>query len=161
MKYSSRLYQVILASSGVVFFTALGPGLYSDGNLAEWFLSWQKQAFAVLCHQMPDRSIMLGSMPMAVCSRCFGIYTAAFVTLVILPIIPQSDWRNRWAIALVLIAVLINGLEYGFNAFQIWENSLSSRFLSGITFGATAIFLLGTDKPQSIMEIMRYGNTTK
>ena len=58
--YSSPLYWMVLLISAVVVAVILGPGLYSNVSISEWYMSWQKQMFHMLCHQQLDRTIHLG-----------------------------------------------------------------------------------------------------
>ena len=155
--YKSSLYWMVLLISAVVVFVILGPGLYSDASLADWYMSWQKQMFEILCHQHLDRTIFIGETPMAVCSRCTGIYSMFFVIMLVVPLIPQSKWRNKWAIILVFIALSINLVDFSVNAFEIWENTLTSRFLVGGLIGISTAHLLGTDRPQQTKEIFNHG----
>lgn len=148
---------MVLSISMVVVVIATGPGLFGDITLGEWYLSWQKQVFDLLCHQQPDRSIHLGGVPMAVCSRCFGIYGSFAVTMLILPMISQSEFRNKWMIPLVLFAVTINVVDSVAYAFHIWENTITSRFLTGCTIGTSAALLLGTDRPKQTKELIKHG----
>ncbi len=54
---------------------AFGTGLWGESDLAAWYTSWQKTVFSSVCHQNPGRSLWLNGAPMAVCERCFGIYS--------------------------------------------------------------------------------------
>lgn len=58
---------------------AFGTGLWAPSDLADWYISWQKQLFAPVCHQNPGRSLWINGAPMAVCERCFGIYSGLWV----------------------------------------------------------------------------------
>ena len=49
---------------------ALGA-LWGSGSLVEWVV---RVAFAPFCHQQPDRAILVGEVPLAVCARCTGLY---------------------------------------------------------------------------------------
>ena len=79
MNFKSSLFWTTLAISAFICVAALGPALF-NANLSwgEWYASWQRQAFSGLCHQQTDRMFLLNGMPMAVCSRCLGIYSAFF-----------------------------------------------------------------------------------
>lgn len=157
MKYNSPLYLAILFTSLGVLLIILGPGLYSDVNLGQWYGSWQREMFQSLCHQQIERSFHIGHVPMVVCSRCFGIYSIFALTITMIPFIRQTEFRNRFAITLVLIAILINVIDSMSNAIGIWENTLTSRFLLGATIGFTAALLIGTDNPQKFKELINHG----
>ena len=155
--YSSPLYWMVLLISAVVVAVILGPGLYSNVSISEWYMSWQKQMFHMLCHQQLDRTIHLGEVPMAVCSRCTGIYIMFFANMLIVPLLPQTKWRNKWAIFLVFIALSFNLVDFSVNAFDVWENTLTSRFLVGSLIGISAAHLLGTEQPQQPKKRFNHG----
>lgn len=54
----------------------------------------------------------------------------------------------------IIVAFGANILNYGLDTLGIWENTITSRFLMGTLIGFSAINIIGTDKPQSIKEIM-------
>lgn len=63
----------------LILLAAFGTGLWAPSNLAEWYTSWQKAVFAPVCHQAPGRSLWLHGAPMAVCERCFGLYSGLWL----------------------------------------------------------------------------------
>ncbi len=157
LTYKNPLYWMVLAIATLAVFIALGPGLFGHVGFAEWFTSWQKQVFNLLCHQQAERSISINETPMAVCSRCFGIYSSFFLTLLIIPLLRQSTWRNNWAIILVLVAVTLNVVDSIAYSLQIWENSITSRFWFGSLIGFSAAFVLGTERPETLKNLINYG----
>ncbi len=157
LTYKNPLYWMVFVIAALTVMIAMGPGLFGSVGVAEWFTSWQKQVFDVLCHQIPDRSIHLNATPMAVCSRCFGIYSAFFLTMIIIPLLRQSKWRNKWAIFIVIVAVTLNVVDSVAYSFEIWENSITSRFWLGSLIGFGAAFVLGTERPETPKIIVNYG----
>jgi uncharacterized membrane protein len=138
----------MLFISAVIVFVALGPGLLGETSLSGWYSSWQKQLLGNLCHQQPMRSIFIGEVPMAVCSRCFGIYSSFFAGLLVLPIVPQSTWRNNYIIYLLIGAIFLNIIDMISYVSGIWHNSNTTRLISGGLIGITAAFLIGTHQPR-------------
>jgi uncharacterized membrane protein len=69
----------LFALVSAMLLVAFGPGLWAPSDLADWFTSWQKQLFAPVCHQAPGRSLWLNGAPMAVCERCFGLYSGLWL----------------------------------------------------------------------------------
>lgn len=157
LTYKNPLYWMVFAIGIVVVFIALGPGLFGHVGFGEWFTSWQKQVFDMLCHQNPERSIHLNDTPMAVCSRCFGIYSSFFLTTTVIPLLKQSLWRNKWAIFIVIVAITLNVVDSVAYSFQIWENTITSRFWFGSLIGFGAAFVLGTERPETPKNIVNYG----
>jgi uncharacterized membrane protein len=157
LTYRNPLYWFVFLIAGSAVLIAIGPGLFGITTFYEWFTSWQKQVFDLLCHQNPERSIHLNETPMAVCSRCFGIYSSFFLTIVVIPLLKQSTWRNNWAIAIVIGAITLNVVDSVAYSFQIWENSITSRFWLGSLIGFGAAFVLGTERPETLKNIVNYG----
>src|ERR1043165_8331227 len=53
------------------------------------------RAFAVLCHQRPDRSYFIDGHKLAVCSRCTGLYAGFVFTLLLYPLLRSLRSEER------------------------------------------------------------------
>lgn len=157
LTYKNPLYWMVFVIGAVTVFVALGPGLFAQVGFGEWFTSWQKQVFSMLCHQNLDRTIHIHETPMAVCSRCFGIYLSFFTTVFIMPMLKQSNWRNKWAVAIVFGAITLNVVDSVAYTFEIWENTITSRFWMGSLIGFSTAFVLGTERPGTLKNLVNYG----
>lgn len=99
--------------------------------------------FSFLCHQLPERSLHIAGEPLAVCSRCFGVYFGMLFGFAIYPF-----WRNIEEIDPLpkfwLLASLIPmSIDWALTFFGIWENTQSSRFFTGMIVGvACATFII-------------------
>ncbi|HVF29683.1 MAG TPA: DUF2085 domain-containing protein [Pyrinomonadaceae bacterium] len=92
--------------------------------------------FSYVCHQMADRSFYLAGHPIAVCSRCFGIYAGLLVGVLVYPLwrpIDESEPIPRLWLFLSLVPVSI---DWSLTMFGIWENTHLSRFVTGLILGA-------------------------
>jgi len=98
------------------------------------------RAFAVLCHQRPDRSYFIDGHKLAVCSRCTGIYAGFVFTLLLYPLIRSLRITTapppRW----LLLAAVPLGIDFSLTFFGIWENTHTSRLLTGALLGSVAVF---------------------
>ncbi len=107
--------------------------------------------FSFLCHQQSSRSFHIENHAFAVCSRCFGIYfglLTGFIVYLFIRKIEEIEPIQRFWLFLALIPM---GIDWGLTAFDIWENTHLSRFLSGMILGATcAIFIV-----PALVEIVR------
>src|SRR5687768_1697161 len=107
--------------------------------------------FSYICHQMPERSLHIGSHQMAVCSRCFGVYFGLLAGIVIYPLwrrIDENEPIPRFWLFLSLIPIVI---DWSLTMFGIWENTHVSRFLTGLILGvACATFIV-----PALVEIVR------
>lgn len=140
----NRLFWLVLFLMAVVVVTALGGGLFHQP--APWYLQWQHQAFSGLCHQIPERSFWINGQPMAVCSRCFGIYAGFFLGWMLLPMQAVGKWTTTWPIKqLVLVTVLINFFDIVGNMLGFWENTLVSRLALGCILGWTSALIFSGD----------------
>jgi len=98
------------------------------------------RAFAVLCHQRPDRSYFIDGHKLAVCSRCTGLYAGFVITLLLYPLIRSLRTTTtpppRW----LLLAAVPLGIDFSLTFFGIWENTHTSRLLTGALLGSVAVF---------------------
>jgi uncharacterized membrane protein len=96
--------------------------------------------FAVLCHQIPERSYFIAGHKFAVCSRCTGLYAGFALTLLFYPLLRSlraTDWPPP--VWLVLSAVPM-ALDFGLTFLGIWENTHTSRLLTGLLLGSVSVF---------------------
>jgi uncharacterized membrane protein len=137
-----RLYALVLLLAAFLVVIALGGGVFNQPGL--WFEHWQHKAFTGLCHQDPQRSFWINGSPMAVCSRCFGIYSAVFGGWLLFPLVPkllqQINGYKRWLLGGIL---LINFIDILGNFLGIWQNTLFSRFALGTMIGFSAVLVIG------------------
>ncbi len=59
--------------------------------------AWQvRLLYAPICHQKIERTLSLLGQPMAVCSRCAGLYFGAAVAVLLVALVPRAMfWPNR------------------------------------------------------------------
>lgn len=107
--------------------------------------------FGHVCHQMPERSFFLDGHPLAVCSRCFGVYfglVAGFVAYPFFRRVEEVEPLPRFWLFLAMIPI---GVDWSLGVFNIWENTHLSRFLTGLLLGfACAVFIT-----PAVVEIVR------
>jgi uncharacterized membrane protein len=131
----------LLISLGAVAISSAiiaAPLAMSSGHLL-WALPLY-QAFSLVCHQIPERSFFIAGHPFAVCARCFGLYAGFTLATITYPLVcslkktsaPPRKWLFIAAVPLVI--------DYGLGAFGIWNNTHSSRFITGALLGAVAVF---------------------
>jgi uncharacterized membrane protein len=140
--HQKKLYASLLLLSTLLFIIALGGGFFNQAGF--WFDHWQHKAFNGLCHQDPQRSFWLNGTPMAVCSRCFGIYSGFLATWILFPILSDLlkliNGYKRWLLAGVLV---INIIDVIGNFIGLWQNTQLSRFGMGSLIGLTAVLIIG------------------
>lgn len=124
---------VLLCGLIVVAPVALGTG-------HNWIAFTIYAGFSKVCHQLPDRSFFLSGHPLAVCSRCTGLYAGFCASLLLYPLArslrsvetPARKWLF-WAAAPMAIDV---GLQF----LGIRDNTHSSRFFTGALLGSVSVF---------------------
>ena len=96
--------------------------------------------FAVVCHQLPERSYFIFGHKLAVCSRCTGLYAGFALTLLLYPLLRplrSVDWPPP--VCLVLAAMPM-AIDFGLTFLRIWENTHTSRLLTGLLLGGVSLF---------------------
>jgi len=98
------------------------------------------QAFSHICHQQPERSFFIAGQQFAVCARCTGIYAgfaaAAFCYPLLASLRRTTSPDRKW----LFIAAFPLAVDFGLGFLGIWENTHSSRFLTGALLGSVAVF---------------------
>lgn len=97
-------------------------------------------AFGTLCHQIPERSYFIEGHKLAVCSRCTGVYAGFAFTLLIYPLVRSLRNTSTPPRSLLILAALPLAIDFSLTFFGIWENTHTSRLLTGLLLGSVAVF---------------------
>jgi uncharacterized membrane protein len=105
-------------------------------------------AFDPLCHQAPDRSLMLSGTTMAVCSRCLGIYGAFSIGLLLFPGVVggMRVYSFGVGVRLILLSLGIMVLDFIGNGVGLWTNTHLSRILTGVFFGCSLSWFMAGER---------------
>jgi len=100
------------------------------------------RGFGIFCHQRPDRSYFIDGHKLAVCSRCTGLYAGFAFTLLLYPLV-----RSLRSVAipprkLLFLAALPLFIDFSMNLLGIWENTHTSRLLTGALLGSVTVFFV-------------------
>jgi len=88
------------------------------------------QFFSVVCHQDPARSFWIAGAPVAVCTRCLGVYLGALAgAWITLP--------RRTILALLATAVAVSVLDYFAESAGLHGNWPLMRFALGAALGSS------------------------
>ena len=99
--------------------------------------------FSFLCHQQSARSFHLHEHQFAVCARCFGIYFGLLLGFIVYLFIRKIEEIEPISRIWLFLALIPIGIDWSLTAFDIWENTHLSRFLTGLILGVTcAIFIV-------------------
>lgn len=111
----------------------IAPLMMQSGNL---YLNYLGTAIYFLadpvCHQLPERSLFVYELPMAVCARCFAIYLGGFFIFV-WAWIRQS--YNQWPKWVYFVATLLFIIERIMEHLSFYNNLFVLRVLSGFILG--------------------------
>ncbi|MFN6963611.1 MAG: DUF2085 domain-containing protein [Pyrinomonadaceae bacterium] len=98
--------------------------------------------FGFLCHQMPERSLHLAGEPLAVCSRCFGVYFGLFAGVLVYPLFKPVDAIEPRSRLWLFASLLPIGADWASGVLGIWDNTHLSRFGTGAILGAVCAFYI-------------------
>jgi uncharacterized membrane protein len=98
--------------------------------------------FSGLCHQRPDRSFFIDGHKFGVCSRCTGIYFGFAFTLLVYPLVRSLRTIATPARKWLLLAALPLAIDFSLTFFGVWENTHTSRLLTGLLLGSVAVFYI-------------------
>jgi len=98
-----------------------------------------------ICHQIPSRSFHLYGFPLAVCSRCTGIYLGFTLAGLLYPLVPGLQNGVKLPKFWVIVALLPMLIDFSLGYFGILENTFVSRTVTGALAGAAAAFYLLPD----------------
>lgn len=97
-------------------------------------------AFTILCHQLPDRSYYIDNHQMAVCSRCTGVYAGFVLTLMLYPLLRPLNGSGPPRASWLLLAAAPLVIDFSVNLFGFWQNTHTSRLLTGAVLGGAVVF---------------------
>ncbi len=131
----------LILLAGSLFFTVAiigAPLALTRSNTATAFIIYE--AFSHLCHQLPERSYYIAGQKFAVCARCTGIYSGFVAGVIMYPLVrslrridaPDRKW--------LFLAALPLALDFILSFLEVWENTHTSRLLTGMILGAVAVF---------------------
>ena len=131
------------AALGLAVLAALPSALGGEAGAAV------RGGFALVCHQIPERSPHLAGGPAALCHRCWGVLLGLVAGLLLAPGAGPAALRRlsqspRQGLALAL-ALGPAAVDWSLGALGLWANTPASRTLTGAAFGAAAGAILAAN----------------
>lgn len=115
-------------------------------------------AFGTLCHQRPERSYFIAGHKFAVCSRCTGLYAGFAFTLLLYPLFRSLKTITTPPRILLLLAALPLLIDFSVTFFGFWENTHTSRLLTGALLGSVTVLYV---MPGIVELSLRRARTTR
>jgi uncharacterized membrane protein len=97
-------------------------------------------AFAMLCHQMPERSYFVDGHQFAVCARCTGVYGGFTLMLLLYPLVSSLENAVTPPRSWLILSTVPLVVDVSVNFFGVWQNTHTSRLLTGALIGSVAVF---------------------
>jgi uncharacterized membrane protein len=99
--------------------------------------------FSYLCHQIPQRTFHLSGEPLAVCTRCFGVYLGIVLGFAVYPLWRDTDHSEPPPRLWLFLSLVPIGIDWSLTVLDVWENTSISRALTGLILGVVcATFIL-------------------
>jgi len=92
-------------------------------------------SFSPVCHQLPSRCFYLAGVPLAVCSRCLGIYVGFFSGTLAYPAIRGFSISALPKIRSFFLLSLPIALDTLGNFWGLWSTPAWFRFIFGVIWG--------------------------
>jgi len=104
--------------------------------------------FRGLCHQSPERTLVICGAPMDVCSRCAGIYAGIAIGAVL----PPFGYMARHGRTVVWIAISVVLLDVAVQNYLLNSINHGFRIATGLIAGWTAFSFLfsSIEKPNGL-----------
>ena len=129
---------VVAIATLTVLMIVGAPLAVASGHNALAFVMYA--SFHKLCHQLPERSFFIAGHQFAVCARCTGLYCGFLLAVLCYPLVRPLRTTQAPARRWLFIAVIPMALDFGLKALGVWENTHSSRFVTGLILSVTAVF---------------------
>ena len=134
----------LLLAAGAVSWAAL---LLAAPVLPVGVAAWLDAAGSLICHQMPDRSFVIGPGQLPVCGRCLGLYAGAAAGAVVAlaqgGVAPAraalSGRAARWTVGL---AAVPTAATLAFEWSGLWAGSSAVRCVAGVVLGGAAAIVV-------------------
>lgn len=133
------MWLTAVAGSLAMVSLILAAPLALEGGHPFWGLTIYR-AFSYVCHQIPERSFFIAGHPFAVCSRCMGLYTGFAIATLAYPLAQSLRQTETPARKWLFVAALPLAIDFALGYLGIWNNTHSSRFVTGALLGAVSVF---------------------
>ncbi|MCQ6253820.1 DUF2085 domain-containing protein [Methanocaldococcus sp.] len=146
MKRNLIIY-ILIAISFIIFYIGIFLAPYTaylgeHSDIFRLISIYIYTIYSPICHQLPQRSFFIFGDKMAVCARCFGIYTGILLGIFIYPFIKNlNDFKvpNKIYLIIALTPMAIDGTT---QLIGLRESFNELRFITGFIAGFVVIFYI-------------------
>ena len=139
VRRQTAIWLTIVAGCLAIIAAIVGAPLALNSGHLIWALPIYR-AFSLVCHQIPERSFFIAGHPFAVCARCFGLYAGFTLATIFYPLLRSLKRIDAPPRKWLFIAAAPLAIDYALGVFGIWNNTHTSRFITGALLGAVAVF---------------------
>ncbi|AEF95942.1 DUF2085 domain-containing protein [Methanotorris igneus] len=139
--YATILISFIIFYAGI-FLAPYTAYLGEGSEVFRWVSFFIYTIYSTICHQLPQRSYFIFGHKMAVCARCFGIYTGVLIGMLIYPFIKRlEDFKtpSKWYLIIALTPMAIDGTT---QLIGLRESFNELRFITGFIAGFVGVFYI-------------------
>jgi uncharacterized membrane protein len=145
-RQTQRLYWLVtFIALGWLCFLSLAPWLMTTGRVLPALILYR--VFALVCHQMPERSFSGFGFALPVCMRCTGVYVGFALGWLLSVRLPAM--RRNWFIA----ALAPLAFDWALGVTGLWANTPVSRTFTGVLAGSALAWWLYSHRHSLIAEI--------
>ncbi|MFQ6037614.1 MAG: DUF2085 domain-containing protein [Candidatus Aminicenantales bacterium] len=96
--------------------------------------------FSPVCHQNPARCFWAFGFPLAVCARCFGIYSGFFLGVCVYPLVRGFSPPPLPHVRTLIFATAPIAIDTAGNILTLWSTPGLLRFFTGLLWGGALPF---------------------
>ena len=134
------VFWAITAAAATLFVSLIVVAPLAAANGHSGIAAVIYRGFSTICHQLPERSFFIDDHKLAVCSRCTGLYAGFLFTLLIYPLVRSLRRTTTPPRKWLFLAALPLLVDFSLTFFGIWENTHTSRLLTGVLLGSVSVF---------------------
>ena len=132
----------------IYFLTLIGIILWIAAVFAAPYLKSQSSAygnliyavFSLTCHQIPSRCLTLYGNPLAVCTRCLGIYLGFFLGTSLFPVVRGLSSESLPKAKILILMSFPIVIDFAANVVSLWASPHVLRLATGMIWGAILPF---------------------
>lgn len=134
---SRKTGYLVLAIAAILWCSSftIYPFLMNMNIFARSIAVFIKIGFSPVCHQIPERSWIIMGYPMAVCSRCAGIYYGGLIGILCFPWLRKQYFKIQTSLFWIGLAALPMMIDFTLTHVGLSSPGNEFRAITGILPG--------------------------